>query len=181
MLIQAYHAKWATDFHALKKALQDALGTLLVSIEHVGSTAVPGLAAKPILDVDIFFDERVPFVEIKSRLERIGYHHQGDQGIPGREVFKKGPSGVGNEVLNSTAHHLYVCPVGGEEGRRHLLFRDYLLANEEARNQYQRLKYQLAEEANQDRKTYAQLKEVKARAFIDDIVGRTERLPFVRA
>lgn len=172
MLIQAYQARWVTDFHALKKVLQDALDTLSVSIEHVGSTAVPELAAKPILDVDIFFDERVPFVEIKTRLENIGYHHRGDQGIPGREVFKKGPDGAGNDVLNSTAHHLYVCPADGEEGQRHLLFRDYLIANDEARNQYQRLKYQLAEEANQDRKTYAQLKEIRAKAFIEEVVVR---------
>ena len=175
MLIHEYTNKWASDFLQIKTLLIDALAGLSVSIEHVGSTAVPGLAAKPIIDIDIIFNNKNDFDNIKNGLERIGYYHNGDQGIKDREVFKRSsPNEAG--LLNEITHHLYVCPADSWELQRHLLFRNYLIANAEARNKYQQIKLQLAEEANQQRKIYAQLKEEKANVFIDEIVGKAARL-----
>lgn len=174
MLIQAYQESWVEDFHQIKKVLELTLVHLDISIEHVGSTSVPLLAAKPIIDIDIILGEQGTLEEVKNRLAPIGYYHNGDQGIPNREAFKRVEMTAPHSVLDSIAHHLYVCPKDSEELHRHILFRDYLRANEEARLQYQQLKYTIAAEAHQDRKQYAQLKEERARKFIYDIVEKAK-------
>lgn len=175
MLIQPYKESWVEDFQAIKKILNEALIDVQISIEHVGSTAVPGLASKPIIDIDIMFSNNVAFDDIKIRLERIGYYHNGNQGIPDREVFKRGKTTAKQDVLDFIIHHLYFCPAASEELQRHILFRDYLIADEKARIQYQNLKYDIAKAANQDRKLYAALKEIKARDFINRIIKKAKR------
>lgn len=166
MLIHAYNPNWKDDFNALKSALERGLNDLKINIEHVGSTAVEGLAAKPIIDIDVVYQSEADFKTIKSRLENIGYYHNGDQGITGREVFKRRFSLVSKPVFDEIKHHLYVCHKDNVELNNHLAFRDYLRENESARIQYQALKYQIAAEADQNQKVYAQLKETKARTFI---------------
>lgn len=172
MLIQEYNRQWPADFQRIKTILSDALTGIPVTIEHVGSTAVPGLAAKPIIDIDVVLADRNDFESIKERLAQIGYYHNGDQGIADRDVFKRTGELTLHNVLDRIAHHLYVCPTESEELKRHLLFRNYLRSNELARNEYQQLKQQLAEEANHDRKCYAQLKEEKAKVFIEIILAK---------
>jgi GrpB-like predicted nucleotidyltransferase (UPF0157 family) len=176
MLIQEYNPQWAANFQAIQKLLRVALVDLPVSIEHIGSTAIPGLAAKPIIDIDIVLQEQTAFDIIKNWLATIGYKHHGNQGIPGREVFKRAATAAVQELLDRVAHHLYVCPANSEELQRHLRFRDYLLTHEAARIQYEQLKYAIAEEANQDRKRYAVLKEIKATAFITAILEKAGHL-----
>lgn len=172
MLIQTYTVNWVHDFKTIKIVLQEALQHLHVTIEHIGSTAVPGLAAKPIIDLDIVFASAVNFSEIKTRLESIGYYHNGNQGITDRDVFKRDNTLTKHKVLDSIVHHLYVCPAHSKELNRHLLFRNYLRTNEEARNQYQQLKHSIASEANQDKKQYAALKEEKAKSFIEQVITK---------
>ncbi|WP_077923190.1 GrpB family protein [Spirosoma sp. 209] len=172
MVVEPYKESWVGDFSALKRVLEEALTNLPVSVEHVGSTSVPGLAAKPVIDIDLIFDQPIVFDDIKSRLEAIGYYHAGDQGIAGREVFKRAHADPAHTVLDSIPHHLYVCRADSDEWQKHRLFRNYLIAHEDARAHYQRLKYDLARAANQDRKRYAQLKEQQATAFINDIIEK---------
>jgi GrpB-like predicted nucleotidyltransferase (UPF0157 family) len=112
--------------------------------------------------------------EIIKRLQTLGYYHNGNQGIPQREVFKRDNSTRKHDVLDSITHHLYVCPRESEALKKHILFRDYLIANEKARKGYQELKYALEKEANYDRKKYAELKEAKATGFINHIVEKAE-------
>ena len=170
MLIREYATNWVFDFQTIKTILQEVLQHLHVTVEHVGSTAIPGLSAKPIIDIDIVFENNVSFSEIKNRLESIGYYHNGNQGITDRDVFKRNNALIKHPVLDSITHHLYVCPAHSEELKRHLLFRDYLRTNEEARIEYQQLKLNLAEEANHNQKIYAQLKEEKAKPFIEQVL-----------
>jgi len=91
MLIHAYTPQWQMNFERLKQVLQIPFAGLPVVIEHVGSTAVPGLAAKPIIDIDIVYSAEISFEEIKNRLVQLGYYHNGDQGITGREAFRRSP------------------------------------------------------------------------------------------
>lgn len=176
MLIQEYRESWIEDFKAIKSVINDALMNLNISIEHIGSTAVPKLAAKPIIDIDIVYGNDVPFETIKSGLEKIGYYHNGNQGIINREVFKRGMLENKHQILDTITHHLYVCPVDSEELQRHITFRNYLIANESAKIEYQQLKYEISAAANQDKKQYAALKEVKARTFINDILAKADQL-----
>lgn len=173
MLIQAYRESWVEDFGAIKGVINDALTNINISIEHVGSTAVPKLAAKPIIDIDIVYESNTSFESVKKGLEKIGYYHNGNQGIVNREVFKRKVWATKHQILDGISHHLYVCPVGSEELQKHITFRNYLLANEVARNEYQKLKYEIAEAADQDKKQYATLKEVKAREFINSIIEKS--------
>ncbi len=167
-LIQPYQPQWAEDFQLLAQTLQHALDGLSIRIEHVGSTAVPGLAAKPIIDVDIVFPQVVAFDSIRTRLEAVGYYHNGNQGIADRDVFKR--TIAVHPVFDTIAHHLYVCPEHSAELERHLRFRDALRASDAARLAYQSMKIDIANFANQDRKQYAALKEEKARALVEAIM-----------
>lgn len=175
MLLEKYTPQWERDFTSIQLMLAEALRGIDCHLEHVGSTSVPGLAAKPIIDIDIVYFQQVDFEHIKARLERLGYYHNGNQGIEDREVFKRSGSAT-VERLDSITHHLYVCPVGSKALERHLLMRDYLRAHERARHHYQQLKNDLAEKAGQDRKKYAALKELHVNVFIDSIVEKQRSL-----
>jgi GrpB-like predicted nucleotidyltransferase (UPF0157 family) len=169
MIIVKYNPEWINQFEKIKKKLSKYLIEIDINIEHVGSTSVPELAAKPIIDIDIIYYQVSDFERIKNSLEAFGYYHNGNQGIEGREVFKRNGK-QDDEILDKISHHLYVCKNDCEELHRHILSRDYLRKNEIAREFYQNLKYQIAEEANQDRKLYAQLKQLKANCFINFII-----------
>ncbi|MDN3588872.1 GrpB family protein [Pedobacter aquatilis] len=173
MLIIEYRNNWPEDFLKIKNVLQRTLSGLEITIEHIGSTAIPFLAAKPIVDIDVIYNKKVSFGQIKHRLTELGYFHNGNQGINEREVFKRHKT-VEHKILDAISHHLYVCPVNSEELEKHLLFRDYLRNNDSERLEYQKLKYVIAEEAKNDRKKYAAIKEVKAEDFIEQIIAKAK-------
>ena len=170
MLIQKYRDSWVDDFNKLKNLFTKNISSPDIRIEHIGSTAVKGLGAKPIIDIDIIFNGLDTFEIIKEDLEKLGYTHHGNQGIEGREVFKRKGNEPGHEIMDTIRHHLYVSHKDSKEWKKHLVFRDFLRNNKKERLKYEDLKYEIAEEANQDRKAYAKLKEVKARKFIESII-----------
>ena len=171
MLLQKHNPNWETDFNKIKTILAEALGDSILNIEHVGSTSIPDLKAKPIIDIDLVYTSEVDFNAIKSNLESIGYYHNGDQGIEGREVFKR-TTDQNHEILDSITHHLYGCHKDAEELKKHLLFRNHLRVNESAKNQYEKVKLELAIKANQHKKRYAILKEQEATQFVQDCIKK---------
>jgi GrpB-like predicted nucleotidyltransferase (UPF0157 family) len=177
MLIVEYKPEWANNFAVIKQKLSEKLAGLCIKIEHVGSTAVEGLSAKEIIDIDIVYNE--DFQNIKTRLESFGYHHNGNQGITGREVFKRNKE-TNEKVLDEIQHHLYVCRFDCLELQRHILFRNYLRKSEEAKFFYMNQKKEIAKESKNDRKAYAELKEIKLNAFINYIIelSRKDNLTF---
>lgn len=100
---------------------------------------------------------------------KVCYYHNGDQGIPYRDVFKRNGKSI-NQILDGLAHHLYVCHIHSKALNRHILFRNHLKKNDLLRQEYQIMKYELAEKANQNKKVYALLKELKVNEFIDKII-----------
>ncbi len=170
MLIKEYNTLWIKQFKDIKFELQSALIGLEYTIEHIGSTSVPNLASKAIIDIDIIHQSNSEFGMIKSRLLEIGYFHNGNQGIEEREVFKRNGI-IKNSILDNVAHHLYVCPIHSLALKRHILFRDALRNNKFAKKEYQKIKYELARKANQNRKVYAELKEQNVNNFIDKLIG----------
>ena len=139
---------WSQTFAAIRERVAAALGELAVGIEHVGSTAVEGLIAKPIVDVDVVVRSEGDVAEAIRRLTTIGYAHLGDLGIVGRDAFRA-PAGA-------PAHHLYVCPTSSAELRAHLIFRDALRRKAELVAAYAALKRELAESYRDDRDSYAE-------------------------
>ena len=133
MLIVPYDPIWINDFEQIASTLSTTLNGLICGIEHVGSTSIPNLAAKPIIDIDLVYIEQESFENIKNRLESIGYIHKGNQGMKDREVFKRNLI-QNNPILDQISHHLYVCKNNSIELQRHLLFRDYLKKTKQRKN-----------------------------------------------
>ncbi len=171
MLIQSYNPAWVEDFQQLKQVLDARLQGLDYYVEHVGSTAVIGLDAKPIIDMDIVYTNPDVFDLIKVRLEDIGYCYRGNQGIVGRDVFRRRGDDQ-HPILDRIKHHLYVCQQDSPALERHLLFRDYLRKHAWARLAYQEMKYQLAAETHQDKHWYGEVKMQKSNVFIDEIIAK---------
>ncbi len=171
MLIEKYTADWIRDFELLKFEIAKGLRGTEFQIEHVGSTAVPNLAAKAIIDIDIIYEKATEFEAIKTGLINLGYFHNGDQGIAQREVFKRITSS-NHKILDGIRHHLYVCQATSNELKRHILFRDFLRNNDWARIEYEAKKYELAMKARQDKKLYAELKELHLKDFVNSIVEK---------
>jgi len=95
-----------------------SVSDVAIAIEHVGSTAVPGMAAKPVIDMDVVIASRTNLPSIVSRLGSLGYQHRGDLGIADREAFLA--------PRNQPAHHLYLCVENSLALKNHLAVRDYL-------------------------------------------------------
>lgn len=142
-----FNENWAQTFEALASLLKKDLEGLIIGAEHVGSTSVPGLAAKPVIDLDLVIRDKSRFEEIKVILGKRGYLHVGEMGIPGREAFKRSseyiPQGTENRIW--PAHHLYVCLQHSISLNNHLRFRDYLRANPATAAAYGQLKTILAQ------------------------------------
>ena len=129
-----YDPQWPRNFEAICKEIREVLGEKAVAVHHVGSTAVPGMSAKPIIDLDVEIQSRSDFPAVRDRLKTAGYIHEGDLGIRDREAFRY----TGKQHLQ--IHHLYVCPSGSRELHRHLTFRNYLRTHPEAVREYSRVK-----------------------------------------
>lgn len=148
VIIVDYDANWPSVFERLRLKIAAALGSIAVAVEHVGSTAVEGLAAKPIIDIDVLLDSECNLVSAIEKLKSIGYGHQGNLGIAGREAFLAPPG--------SPPHHLYVCQPGSEEFSRHVAFRDFLRTHPAAAREYGALKRELSVRCRHNRKAYTE-------------------------
>jgi len=150
IIIVPYDPAWPGIFVRLRDGIVAALGATVLRVEHVGSTSVPGLAAKPIIDIDAVILTETDLPEAIRKLAGAGYRHEGERGIAGRHAFAQ-PDGL-------PAHHLYVCDDGNPELRRHLAFRDYLRANPAESARYGALKERLAAQFGSDRDGYTDAK-----------------------
>ncbi|WP_165555931.1 GrpB family protein [Kribbella pittospori] len=146
-----YDPQWPVWFAEIRSRLTPYLEGIPHTIEHVGSTAVPGLAAKPIIDVDVV----VPAVDLVpptvAAIVAAGYQHEGDLGIPGREAFTL-PADAAHH------HHLYVVVEGNKAHLDHMLLRDHLRADAGDRERYAALKRELAHLLTTDRAAYVEPK-----------------------
>ena len=147
VIVLPYNPAWRIAFVQIKAELEDALGDRIIGIEHVGSTSVEGMSAKPIIDIDVVIPDYTVFDEVVRALAGIGYTHEGDLGIKDREAFKY------TDKPHLLKHHLYVCPQNSAELHRHTTFRDFLRGNPDAVKQY------------------STVKETAAALFPDDIDG----------
>ena len=171
MVVENYDEKWPGDFLKIKEELLKVI-TVPCKVEHVGSTSIPGMKAKPIIDIDVGLESWDDFEAVKKGLASIGYEHEGDKGITGREAF--GRNGLlHNEILNLIDHHLYVCSFDNEEYKRHILFRDYLRNHTEARDKYNQIKEEiLAKVGSDNRAGYVQMKEEEYGEFFEDVISK---------
>ena len=147
VVVVPYDKQWKCDFEKIKQYILPSVEGLILGMEHVGSTSVEGLWAKPIIDMDIVIKDYSVFEELKEKMAAIGYIHEGDLGIKDREAFDY----RGETELPK--HHLYVCPEFSAELCRHISFRDHLRSNPD------------------DVILYSKVKEEGAKLFPDSIDG----------
>lgn len=137
-MVVPYDETWKSAFEDIKRDLQIALGDLILRIEHVGSTSVEGLSAKPCIDIDVVIQDYTIFDSVVDKLASIGYVHEGNLGIKDREAFAY------TSKPHLMKHHLYVCPKNSAELHRHITFRNYLRSHPDARNMYSAVKEEAA-------------------------------------
>ncbi len=139
VIVLPYDKAWAAAFDKIKNEIDGVLGGLMIGIEHVGSTSVQGMSAKPCIDIDVVIKDYSVLDLVVVKLASIGYIHEGDLGIKDREAFKY------MDKPHLMTHHLYVCPQNSEELHRHVTFRDFLRNTPEAVKKYSAVKEKAAE------------------------------------
>jgi GrpB-like predicted nucleotidyltransferase (UPF0157 family) len=146
VVVVDYDDEWPRRFEELRARLWPVVADAAVRVEHVGSTSVPGLAAKPIIDITVAVAERGQVALIIKRLATLGYRHRGNLGIDDREAFDHG--------TGLPQHNLYVCPEGTIGLVNQLAVREYLRAHPDAACHYGELKKRLASQFPNDIDSY---------------------------
>lgn len=144
-----YDENWVNEFEKIRDELLPAIDGLYITIEHVGSTSVKGLCAKPIIDMSIIIAKGT-LNQIIPALSTLGYRHEGDLGVKGREAFKYDSESKAHLMK----HHLYVCEEDSEELKRHITFRDYLRLHDDERDRYGAIKIEMAKKFPHDIDSY---------------------------
>jgi len=149
ILVVDYDANWPSQYEQEKNRILDVLGNTVADIQHMGSTSVSGLAAKPVIDILLGLEQVPPSQALVFSLETLSYLYYGELGIPGRHYFRRGVP---------RTHQIHLVQVDSEFWETHLLFRDFLKAHPNARQQYEALKRKLAVEFRYDRDRYTSSK-----------------------
>jgi GrpB-like predicted nucleotidyltransferase (UPF0157 family) len=160
--LSPHREDWHQSFVDEKRRILYAIGEHVVSIEHVGSTAICGIAAKPIIDLMAGIERFEDGDKCVRGLEDLGYEYKQENGVPGRHYFGKG---------TPRTHHLHMVAVDGDFWVRHLLFRNYLRANRQAAADYNDLKLSLADRFPNDRGAYTNGKE----SFVTEVLRNAAR------
>lgn len=149
--LEPYNSVWPAVFAREQTALEMIFGGAALAIEHVGSTAVPGLSAKPIVDIEVGLRRFDEWQKIVPQLERAGYTFMPERVTPDEIFMPKGPD-------ENRTHYLHVTGYDSAEWRKVLAFRDTLRANEATRQAYENLKQKLALDFADDRAAYSRAK-----------------------
>jgi GrpB-like predicted nucleotidyltransferase (UPF0157 family) len=159
--LSSYSNRWPGAFTREEAALRGALGGRVTEIQHIGSTAVPGMEAKPIIDIAVGTSDLGAVQKWVPVLKELGYEYHGEYGLPGREFFSRG---------KPVKIHLHVVAKDGEHWRNWILFRDYLRADNRAREAYASFKRMLALQHAGKREAYTAAKS----PFIDRMLKDAE-------
>ncbi len=144
--MHSYNEKWPFLFKEEAEKLKLLFGSEIVEIHHIGSTAVPGLKAKPIIDM-LPVVKNIELVDsYNEEMKKFGYEPKGENGLPGRRYFKKGG--------DNRSHHVHIYQIGHPDITRHLAFRDYLREHPVEKEQYGALKTTLAKQFPYDIDSY---------------------------
>lgn len=161
--LSKYNPKWKTLFEEESNKLLAVASDYFEDVEHIGSTAIPDIVSKPIIDILASINSLSNISRIIEPLKKLDYIHRGEQGIPGRHLFVKG----GEEFRT---HHLHVVEKNHHEWTKHILFRDYLRANPKDAEEYSTLKQVLLKKFELDREKYTTGKS----EFIEEIIKKAK-------
>lgn len=162
VIIVDYDPLWPQMYEEERARISDAIGEYLIDIQHVGSTSIPGLSAKPILDIMPVIRSIALVPQCVEPLAALDHAYFGENGIPGRHYFRK-PADITSQPQKV---HLHVLEKGHDQWAMMLLFREYLRMHPESAQQYDTLKRELAAQYGSDRAGYTDAKE----AFVKSII-----------
>ena len=163
--------RWREAFEAEAEQVAAALGENVVAVHHIGSTSIPNIYAKPVIDLLVEVGDIAEVDGRSSAMQALGYEVKGEYGIPGRRYFRK------DNREGARTHHVHAFEAGSAEALRHLAFRDYMMAHPADAQRYSELKRRLAEEHPQDIDGYMDGKD----GFIKEIDRRAARWRASRA
>ncbi|MBO9124708.1 MULTISPECIES: GrpB family protein [unclassified Rhizobium] len=161
--IVPYDAAWPAHFREIAAALKTLLGDHVLDIHHIGSTSIPGIAAKPLIDIDVILPNAADVIDACPLMEAIGYEPRGNRYDADIFAFMK--------RITTPKQRVYLCPEGHDTHHRRILFRDYLRTHPQAAADYQALKLKLAEDFEYDGDGYTAAKA----AFVNDIVAHASK------
>ena len=147
-----YDPSWPAQFEAARRDLVEALGSLVVAVHHIGSTSVPGLAAKPTIDIAVVVASIDEFVRRVASVEALGYEYRPTATFHDEHLF------VRRIVDDERTHHLHVIAAGCPDLNDWLDLRDYLRSTPEAARRYAEVKRQMAKQHHRDRGAYVEAK-----------------------
>lgn len=152
IIVVLYDPQWKVLFQQIALPIREALGGIAKRIDHVGSTSIEGIAAKPVIDIQISVDDFEPFAPIQTALERLNYQWRSENVDKSKRYFRE-IDGARQQV------HIHVRRYGSWSEQMSLLFRDYLRTHPDDRNRYGNLKIELAKKFRHDRAAYIQGKD----------------------
>lgn len=161
--LENYNKNWKKEFEKEKKLLKKIFGDDAIDIQHVGSTAIPGLKAKPIIDIALAVENLDIALKHREELEKEDYNFRGNAGVEGRYFFAKGKE-------ENRTHYLHIEPINSSNWESHILYKKYLLNNPDTIVEYEKLKEELAEKYPNDRKKYTEGKN----NFIQNILKKAK-------
>ncbi len=161
IIVVPYDPRWVAHYEAEAETLRNIFGDDLITIHHIGSTSIPYLAAKPVIDIMPLVDDIERVKLYIPQMESVGYHYRGENAIPGRQYFVKGPNA-------HRTHHVHIYNPSNLEVKQHLDFRDYLRAHPATAQEYGKLKSRLASRFRDDILGYMEGKH----QFIQDTIAK---------
>lgn len=157
IIVTSYQTSWVDTFQQTEKQLRLIFGERLLDVYHIGSTSVPGLSAKPIIDVLPVVDSLTDIEKFDTAMEAAGYEVKGEFGMPGRRYYRKGG--------DARTHHIHLYAIGNPEITRHVVFRDYLRNHPNEVYSYSTIKEQLAVQYQEDVSAYIAGKDAFVKAM----------------
>lgn len=151
---------WDKLFHDEKINLINAFPDMILEVSHGGSTAIPTISAKPIIDMFIRINDLPDAEKIKERMATLGYSYRGEDGVPGRILYVKGPE-------DNRTHYAHFVQGDNDEWENHLLIKDHFLKNPQAAAEYEKLKLTLAKQFSDDRKAYSHGKDAYIKGILE--------------
>ena len=160
VILKKHHKEWAETFGVEKKLLRDLLGDTAIEIQHIGSTAVPGLAAKPIIDIVLAVTSFADIPNLRPLLEDSGYAYRENGSDKTQVLFAKGPE-------EFRTHYLHITTLGSSVWRNDIAFRDYLRTHPKAMREYEKLKKNLASRYADNREGYTASKDTFIKSVLE--------------
>lgn len=144
--VVSYNSNWKKMYKEESGKIKNILNDIIIDIHHIGSTAIPGIKSKPVIDILVEVKDIEEVDQYNRKMKELGYEVMGEYGIPKRRFFRKGG--------NKRTHHVHIFQVGNEEIKRHINFKEYLIAHPDKEREYSKLKEELANRYAYDVKNY---------------------------